>query len=699
MDDSDRPDIAPESKQERDDFRLLLALFVFFRLGVVLFLRPGGYIRDYTDLIIYQQRASWQEYGLLPFRDYWSEYPPIFPWLSVLIDRLATHFPIWEDERLWFAALFGILMVAAETVTFVCIYRLARRTQPTYALRVAWMYALLFLPVYLLGGWFDGLAVMTIFGALVLLLRRRTLANALLFGLIVGLGGLIKIVPLAVLAVAPLAYARWRERIAAVGIAIATFAGGYALMAAIGPEMTGASIRSLLGRSGWSTVYALVSGFNRLGKVVGDPFDAAADVALYEPRIPHTWVLAFFGAIGLGMLVASWRRRKPPQPMDLLIPFAGLTYAILLLAYPAWNPQYALYLLPFIVLVLPNGRGLFYALSLTGLVLWEHPVHFNMVDTGYPTAAKLLIDVNYRQMLQPIVLTRTLVLLAVAIDFGMMLFEQRGRIRLVPLAVTASALLIALLALPRYAQTYEAARLAVSDVRRLAYYVNSLPEDTVVVSQQAGLSRELRPFLKDSRRAITAGGRPGRLDPLPELIEAGPFVYIHTGEDDPAILNYLDESEVCLDRRQFQVSSVWYCNGGAPQPIADFGDNLSLTSVGLPNRLDDDNRFALFWETPTGDVEADYTVFLHVVDTDGRLVGQWDQPPGGIDNPTSAWPPNTIFFDDYRVPVAVDGTPPYRVLVGLYDPQTGERLSVIESEALNGGDYVELKTYPTVGRR
>ena len=310
----------PGDSRQREDFRLLLALFIFFRLGAVLFFRPGGYIRDYTDLIIYQQRASWQEYGLLPFRDYWSEYPPIFPWLSLLIDRLASQFPAWEDERLWFAAIFGIIMVAAETLTFICLYRLARRTQPGFALRVAWMYALLFLPVYLLGGWFDGLAVMTIFLAMALLLRQRTLATSLLFGFLIGVGGLIKIVPLATLGVTPLAFACWRERTAAIATAIATFMGGYALMAAIGPEMTSASIRSLLERSGWSTVYALISGFDRLGKVVGDPFDATISVALYAPRIPHLWVLAFFGAIGLGLLVAQSRRQRPPQSMDVLRP-------------------------------------------------------------------------------------------------------------------------------------------------------------------------------------------------------------------------------------------------------------------------------------------------------------------------------------------------------------------------------------------
>ncbi len=317
--DSQAEHLSGDSRQ-REDFRLLLALFIFFRLGAVLFFRPGGYIRDYTDLIIYQQRASWQEYGLLPFRDYWSEYPPIFPWLSVLIDRFASQFPAWEDERLWFAAIFGIILVAAETVTFICIYRLARRTQPGFALRVAWMYAALFLPVYLLGGWFDGLAVMSIFLAMALLLHHRTLANSLFFGFLIGVGGLIKIVPLATLGVTPLAYARWRERIAAIAMAVATFAGGYALMAAIGPEMTSASIRSLLERSGWSTVYALISGFDRLGKVVGDPFDASISVALYEPRIPHLWVLALFGAVGFGLLVVQWRRQKPPQSMDAIGP-------------------------------------------------------------------------------------------------------------------------------------------------------------------------------------------------------------------------------------------------------------------------------------------------------------------------------------------------------------------------------------------
>jgi hypothetical protein len=54
-------------------------------------------------------------------------------------------------------------------------------------------------------------------------------------------------------------------------------AGVYALAYATGPTMTLASLRSLVDRTGWSTLYALADGFTRLGKVVGDPFDPASD--------------------------------------------------------------------------------------------------------------------------------------------------------------------------------------------------------------------------------------------------------------------------------------------------------------------------------------------------------------------------------------------------------------------------------------
>ncbi len=133
--------VAERKGKPSHDFLLLLILFVAFRLGTVFFFRPGGYIRDYSDLIYYQSRASWQDFGFLPYRDYWSDYPPLFAWLTVGIDRIARLIPAWEDQRLWFAVIFGLLTVAAESLTLVALYRLARRIHGDGALRVVWLYA------------------------------------------------------------------------------------------------------------------------------------------------------------------------------------------------------------------------------------------------------------------------------------------------------------------------------------------------------------------------------------------------------------------------------------------------------------------------------------------------------------------------------------------------------------------------------
>ena len=156
------------------DFLLLLTTFVTFRLAAVWFTRPGGYIRDYSDLIYYRARASWQDFGFLPYRDYWSEYPPLFAWFSVWVDHLARLFPVWEDERFWYALFFGAALVVAESATFVCLYLLARLLWGEHALRVCWLYAGLFLPVAMLNGWYDALPVMTIFVALTSMLTART---------------------------------------------------------------------------------------------------------------------------------------------------------------------------------------------------------------------------------------------------------------------------------------------------------------------------------------------------------------------------------------------------------------------------------------------------------------------------------------------------------------------------------------------
>ena len=84
----------------------------------------------------------------------------------------------------------------------------------------------------------------------------------------------------------------------------------------------------------------------------------------------------------------------------------------------------------------------------------------------------------------------------------------------------------------------------------------------------------------------------------------------------------------------------------------------------------------LRWSTDDW-LQADYTVFVHLVDAevDGAAIAQGDGPPLNGRWPTSLWIPGAALDDVHTVPLPdglTAGT--YGLLVGLYDPASGERL-------------------------
>ena len=647
------------------DFWLLLSLFIAFRLSSVAFQLPGGHIRDYSDLVYYQARAAWQDYGFLPYRDYWSEYPPLFPWLTVWIDRITRELPRWEDGRLWFSLVFGLFTTAAEAVILVALYRLGRRLYGDNGLRVAWLYAGLFLPVFFLSGWYDALPVAAIMLALAVL-PGAAAGGAILFGLVVGVGGALKLVPLALLPVVPLAFKRWRDRLIATGAALAVVLGCYGLMYAIGPIMTRASLRSLIDRSGWSTISAWLNGFHSVGAVVGDVFDPQANISLYAERFPHWPILLTLIVLGSVFWVMALRQGPAPQPTRRVVGFAAVTYGLLLLAYPAWNPQYALYLLPFLILLWPNARGVFYVLGLSAVCLLEYPVYVNLIGAEAP------------ELLLPIILVRTVLLLAITADLALYLFWPGTKIRRVAVGVAIMACVALAGAMPAFGHAYAAGQLQATWVRPLAQYLNSLSDDAPVVMHQQRLSRHLRPYLARNERLILAGGLPGRVDPLPELIQRGPFRYVQASDDPDDLLAYLKAQGVCEDPYSLDQWWIWSCNGAEHTPLAHFAEGIRLEMAQVPDRLPADGRLplTLFWsaeQTPA----HDYTVFVHVLDRDGQMVGQQDQAPAAGKAPTSGWVPGQLIADEYRIPVQTgSGDGPYRVYIGMYDPSTGTRLDV-----------------------
>jgi hypothetical protein len=111
---------------------------------------------------------------------------------------------------------------------------------------------------------------------------------------------------------------------------------------------------------------------------------------------------------------------------------------------------------------------------------------------------------------------------------------------------------------------------------------------------------------------------------------------------------------------------------------AQFGEVASLVGVDVPQSVarGESLALALHWqaraETPTS-----YSVFVHLVGADDRPVAQRDGAPGEGTLPTTGWVAGEFLRDGYALAVPA-GLPPgdYRLLVGMYDPRTGQRLPV-----------------------
>jgi len=112
---------------------------------------------------------------------------------------------------------------------------------------------------------------------------------------------------------------------------------------------------------------------------------------------------------------------------------------------------------------------------------------------------------------------------------------------------------------------------------------------------------------------------------------------------------------------------------------ARFGADISLTGYTLdrtevkPGRT---LRVALDWSADVAP-QKDYKVFVHLLDAQDHIVAQHDGEPVGGSMPTSGWLAGESIADNHGVMVPLE-TPAgeYRLVLGMYEPETGERLPV-----------------------
>ncbi len=688
----------------RADFWLLLALFVAFRLLTLFLLKPGGFIRDWSDFDTYRGIASLADYGLYPFLNFWLEWPPLVPWLMVGAYKLSLLLPPWPDDpRLWFIIILGAVFVALEAGNFWLVYRLAQRLGLSAGAvnRVLWLYAGLFPPVYAMLGFFDGVSLFFILLALDFLLTNRRVPSAIS----VGVGFMVKIIPVLVL---PIALRRiWhqhRRNNREVGVEVGLYAVivGLTIFLLLTPFLIGgskwvlASARSITGRSAWETVWAVADGYYGFGKVEGIRLNPKETEFAIQPGQLPWWVWPLVNLV-FGLLYAFLFTRPADYSRPrVFLAFSGLTIAIFLLYSKGYSPQFLVYLLPFIVLLFPDGRGLTYALILTGLNVLEQPVYFVLL----PRAAWLLTF---------IVVVRFIVLTLLALEFALIIWLPPEKLpaflvkahRYMPAGLGGLAA-VALLALtPLLLRAYTADRLAQSPAQPLVSFMQAQaqhaadpgycppdgPASLRLFLSDQDTYRELYPYLHHDINLRLVAGAPPDI-PIPPVADTLPTTGAAwlwpTGSQATGLETETAKKGRIIDTFLFEglgAVTLYHFPANVDIPtcptLARFNGGIELLTYRVEKTSSAVN-LTLFWRARSPQTQ-NLTVFTQLLNPGGQYAAGHDGQPRAGAAPTTGWAVNTVQADPHLIPLP-PGLPlgDYTLVVGLYTDLRG-RLSVFDA--------------------
>ncbi len=139
----------------------------------------------------------------------------------------------------------------------------------------------------------------------------------------------------------------------------------------------------------------------------------------------------------------------------------------------------------------------------------------------------------------------------------------------------------------------------------------------------------------------------------------------------------------------------------APNPEIDlavnFGEQARLVGLDLPRtqvKAGQSVKFALYWQA-IAPLDKSWTVFVHLTDSEGKIISQQDQIPGGGRFPTTGWLPGEYLVDSYNLLIPSNAPPgqKYRLKIGLYDANDFIRLPVVEAGQIVN-DHITLESWP-----
>jgi hypothetical protein len=115
------------------------------------------------------------------------------------------------------------------------------------------------------------------------------------------------------------------------------------------------------------------------------------------------------------------------------------------------------------------------------------------------------------------------------------------------------------------------------------------------------------------------------------------------------------------------------------QPIESDSSRIAILddAIAPASEITPTLTLTLTWQA-MAPVAGDYTVFVHILAPDGARIAQGDSRPCDGECPTNTWQPGEIVVDRHELALPLDASaPPYRLAVGLYLLDSGQRAAVV----------------------
>ena len=186
---------------------------------------------------------------------------------------------------------------------------------------------------------------------------------------------------------------------------------------------------------------------------------------------------------------------------------------------------------------------------------------------------------------------------------------------------------------------------------------------------------------------------------LPETTYAPGLAQLEVGLFDFAtgdrLLVHVPEGEPPDDNVRFhEIEVLPRSETGLPNPVHfNFGGQIALAGYEMDRRKVSPGeaiRLILYWQS-LAEMEDNYTVFVHLLREGDQIWAGTDRQPQEGAAPTSTWSKGQVVVDEYKLGIGADAPPDvYEVEVGLYLPETGNRLDLLNQDGRLMGNRVLL---------